>query len=145
MRNKSNVSHLEGRLELQAKGLGAPTSLSPVERDYLDALTTARVDPEAGLVKFQAMIDLFDSPDDVSGANGRCIQLVKRRLDEFRRQYKAQSQAQRTLVEERMKRADEMRKTDPQHAQAMYRAVVTLYQNKAWAKDLVRRAQAGLK
>ena len=88
------MSHLERRLELQAKGMTVQTSLSPVERTYLDALNTARVDPEAGMAKFQAMIDLFQSPKDVSGPNGRCIQLAKRRLSEFRQQYEAQSQEQ---------------------------------------------------
>ena len=138
------MSHLERRLELQAKGVNVQTSLSPVEREYLDALNTARVDPEAGIAKFQAMIDLFESPKDVSGPNWRCIQLAKRRLGEFRQQYEAQSQEQRTAVEERMKRADELRKTDPQRAKAIYRAVMVLYQNKAWAKDLVQRARAAL-
>ena len=76
------------------------------------------------MAKFQAMIDLFESPEDVSGANGRCIQLAKRRLDEFRQQYEAQSQEQLNLVEERIKRADEMRKTDPEQAKAIYHAVV---------------------
>ena len=63
------MSHLERRLELQAKGVNVQTSLSPVERSYLDALNTARVDPEAGIAKFQAMIDLFESPKDDSGPN----------------------------------------------------------------------------
>ncbi len=138
------MSHLERRLELQAKGVNVQTSLSPVERTYLDALNTARVDPEAGMAKFQAMIDLFESPTDVSGPNGHCIQLAKRRLSEFRQQYEAQSQEQLALVEERIKRADELRKTDPQRAKAIYQAVVVLYQNKAWAKDVVQRARAAL-
>ena len=139
-----DMLHLERRLELQAKGVNVQTPLSPVEREYLDALTTTRADPEAGLAKFQAMIDLFESHNDVSGANGRCIQLAKRRLREFRQQYEVQSQSQRTLVEGRMKQADELRKSDPERAKAMYRAVVVLYGNKAWAKDLVGRARAAL-
>ncbi len=65
------------RIEIVASGAPAGTSgqrgqllhasLSPVERSYLDALNTARVDPEAGIAKLQAMIDLFESPKDVSG------------------------------------------------------------------------------
>ena len=139
-----DISHLEHRLELQAKGLNLPTSRSPVERSYLDALSTARVDPESGMAKFQAMIDLFQSPKDVSGPTWRCVQLAKRRLSEFREQYEAQSQEQRTLVEERLRRADELRKTDPERAKAIYRAVIVLYQDKAWAKDVVQRARSAL-
>ncbi len=138
------MSHLERRLELQAKGVNIQASLSPVERSYLDALTTARVDLEAGIAKFQAMIDLFQSPKDVSGPSGRCLQLAKRRLNEFRQQYEAQSQEQLQIVEERIQRADELRKTDPERAKSIYQAVLVLYQNKAWAKDIVQRAKAAL-
>jgi serine/threonine-protein kinase len=136
--------HLERRLELEAKGVNMKTALSPVQRTYLEALNTARVDPERGLAKFQAMIDLFQSPKDVSGSRWRCVKLARRRLSEFRQQYEAQSKEQLTLVEQRIMRADELRKTDPERAEAMYRAIVVLYQDKAWAKDLVRRARAAL-
>jgi len=139
-----DMSHLERRLERQANGVKMQTPLSPVERTYLDALSTARLDPEAGIAKFQAMIDLFQSPSDVSGPTWHCIQLAKRRLSEFRRQYEAQSQEQLPLVEERISRADELRKSDPKAAKAMYEAVIVLYQNKAWAKGVVQRARAAL-
>ncbi len=138
------MTHLERRLELQAKGVNVQTSLSPVERSYLDALNTARVDLETGIAKFQAMIDFFESPKDGSGPNARCIQLAKRRLSEFRRQYEAQSAEQLHAVEERLKEADELRATDPERAKAIYRAILVLYQNKAWAKNTVQRAQAAL-
>jgi hypothetical protein len=138
------LSRLERRLELQAKGVDVGSSLSPVERDYLDALNAARVDPGSGMAKFQAVIDLFESPHDVSGPNGRCIQLAKRRLEELRPQYEAQSREQLKLVEGRVDRADELRKTDPQRANSIYRAVIALYHDKVWAKDIVQRARATL-
>ena len=137
-----DISRLDRRLELQAKGLNVQTPLSPVERTYLDALNTARADPEAGMAKFQAMIDLFQSPADEP--NWRCIQLAKRRLSEFRQQYESQSREQLTLVEHHVEQADALRKTDPQRAKAVYHAVIVLYHDKAWAKDAVRRAQAAL-
>ena len=138
------ISKLDRRLELQAKGVTVHASLSPVERSYLEALNTAHVNPEAGMAKLQAMIDLFDSPKEVSGPHWLCVQLAKRRLGEVRQQYKAQSREQRTLVEERIHQADELRKADSQRAAAMYRAIIVLYQNKDWAKDLVQRARVEL-
>ena len=139
-----DLSRLERRLELHAKGLTVQTPLSPVERTYLDALSAARVDLETGLAKFQAMIDLFQSPQNVSEPSSRCIELAKRRLSELRRQYDVQSQEQRTLLRERINRADELRKSDPQQAKAIYHAVITLYERNAWAKELVERARAAL-
>jgi eukaryotic-like serine/threonine-protein kinase len=138
------ITRLERRLELQAKGLQVQTSLSPVERIYIEALNTARIDAEAGIAKFQAMIDLFDSPNGTSGSTGRCIELAKRRLSEFRKDYEPQTQAQRTVIAKQLDRADELRKSAPQRAEKVYRAVLELYQNKAWAKSLVERARLAL-
>ncbi len=138
------MSHLERRLELQSKGVNLQVSLSPVERTYLDALNTSRGDIEAGMAKFQAMIDLLAAPKDATGPNGRCVQLARRRLSELRQRYDIQSQEQAKLVEDRLNRADELRKTDPQRADVIYRAVLVLYENKAWAKILVQRARAAL-
>jgi len=138
-----DVTHLEHRLDLHNKGVSVQASLSPIERAYLDALNTARVDPEVGIVKFQSMIDLFESPKD-SGPSQYCVQLAKQRLSEFRKQYEVQSREQQTIVEERINRADELRKSDPGRANAIYRAVLALYEKKAWAKNVVQRARAGL-
>ena len=96
------------------------------------------------MAKFQAMIDLFESPKDDSGPNGRCIQLAKRRLSEFRQQYEAQSQEQLHAIEERIKRADELRKTDPERAKAMYRAVLCSIRTRPGPRDVVQRAKAAL-
>jgi serine/threonine-protein kinase len=138
------TSHLEHRLDLQSKGVNVETDLPPLERSYVEALNAARADPEAGIAKFQAIIDLYASPEDESGPTGRCIQLARRRLSEFRQQYEAQSQEQLRLIEERLKKADELRATDPEQAGKMYRAVLVLCRDKAWAKDLVQRAQTAL-
>ncbi|MGO9115199.1 MAG: serine/threonine protein kinase [Thermoguttaceae bacterium] len=134
-----DISQLKNRLEHPAQ-----TSLSPVERRYLDTLNTARADPEAGIAKFQAMIDLFGTPSDMPGPNWLCVQLAKQRLAEVRQQFEAQSREELKLVEQRIRRADELRKTDPERAKAIYRAVVVLYQNKAWAKTVVQQAQAAM-
>jgi len=138
------IAHLGLRLDLHAKGINLQASLLPIERVYVDAFNAARVDPEVGIARFEAMIDLFESSKDDSGPNRRCIQLAKQRLGEFRQQYEVQSREQLTIVEERVKRADELRKTNPQRANAIYRAVLVLYENKAWAKHVVQRARAAL-
>ncbi len=136
------LARLDRHLELQAKGVNVQSTLSPAERTYLDALNTARTDPESGMAKLQAMIDLFDSPGDGSRADVRCVELARRRLTELRKQYDVQSREQLTAVRERIRLADELRKTDPQRAAVIYRAVITLYANKAWAKDVVQQARA---
>ena len=92
------LARLDRHLELQAKGVNVQSTLSPAERTYLDALNTARTDPESGMAKLQAMIDLFDSPGDGSRADVRCVELARRRLTELRKQYDVQSREQLTAV-----------------------------------------------
>ncbi len=139
-----DASRQKGRLELLAKGVNVQPSPSPVERRYVDALNTARVDPETGMAKFQAMIDLFETREGGSGDNRRCIQLAKQRLDEVRKQFEAQSQEELNLVNRRIDGADEMHEKDPERAKKVYQAVITLYKGRAWAKSAVQRAQDAL-
>jgi eukaryotic-like serine/threonine-protein kinase len=138
------MTRLERQLELQAKGLNPDSLVSPVEGTYLDALNTARIDAEAGIAKFQAMIDLYESSKESSGPTWRCVELAKRRLGEYRKLFETQSREQRVVVGQRLDLADELRKSNPQRASAIYRSVVLLYQGKAWAKGLVQRANTSL-
>jgi hypothetical protein len=44
----------------------------------------------------------------------------------------------------RLRYADELAKTDRQRAAAIRRAVIVLYDNKPWAKEIVERARTAL-
>jgi hypothetical protein len=138
------ITRLEHRLERHSKGLQTQASLLPVEQSYLDAMNTARSDPEAGIARLQAIIDLFESPTETSGPIGRCVALARQRLSELRKQFESQTQEQLATVEQRLDRADELRKTAPQRAAAIYRAVIELYGGKNWAKSVVSRARSAL-
>ena len=138
------TSRLERRLELQAKGLKRQTALSPVESCYIDAVHAARIDPDSGIAKFQAMIDLFEARQENSGPDGRCIELAKRRLKELSEQSENRHKEQLSAVEMRLRYADELAKTDRQRAAAIRRAVIVLYDNKPWAKEIVKRARTAL-
>ncbi len=143
--DRLDLLHLERKLELQAKGLGSRTALTPVERTYLDTHNLARIDPEAALAKFQAMIDLFGAAKEHTTPTWQCIQLVKRRLAELRQQCEAQSREQLTMIVERLDRADELRTTDAKRAAKIYNAVIELYKSKPWADAVVERAGKSLR
>ncbi|MGA2620712.1 MAG: serine/threonine-protein kinase [Thermoguttaceae bacterium] len=138
------LDRLERKLELHAKGLLSTAELIPVERSYIEALNYARLDPEAGMAKFQAMLDFYDAGKDRSGLMWQCLELTKRRLDQLRGQQDVPAREQLAMVQERLDRADACRQRDPRRAEAIYRAVLELYQNKAWAGDAVGRARAAL-
>ena len=138
------LTRLERDLERHAKGLASRGDLLPIERMYLEAVKYAQLDPELGMAHFQAMIDLFSSPKTRSGTTWQCLELARRRLAQLREQSGGQSAEHLTILKERLARADACRKTDPARAAAMYRAVLTLYEDKPWAADAVRRARAAL-
>ncbi len=138
------LDRLERQLELHAKGLLSTAELIPVERSYIEALNYSRLDPEAGMAKFQAILDFYDAGKDRSGLTWQCLELAKRRLGQLRGQQEVPAREQLAVIQQRLDRADAYRRSDPRRAEALYRAVIELYQNKAWAADAVGRARAAL-
>ena len=136
------LTRLERMLDLQGKGLAPAANLIPIERTYLDALNYAWLDPDLGAAKFQAMIDLYAGKEH-SGPTWQCLELAKRRLALYHEKRDAQIREHLALIEKQLDEADAFRATDPRRAEAMERAVVELYQNKAWAVEAVARAKKG--
>ena len=48
------------------------------------------------------------------------------------------------ILGRRMKRAEELQRTDPQAAAAIWRGIVELYSDKPWAAEIVARAREEL-
>ena len=144
LRDWIDMSKVKNRLELLAKGVNVQPPPSVLERRYIDALNTARVDPETGMAKFQAMIGFFQSIEDVSADNGRCIQLAQQRIDELQKQFEDQRQEELNLIKKSIDRADKLQKTDPERAKKIYEAIIACYHDKAWADSAVAAAKAGL-
>ena len=88
---------------------------------------------------------MYDQPDRDPGPNEMCLILAQRRLAQLREEVKKRSAEQLSLLEDRLDAADALRKSDPERAEAMYRAVVELYAEKPWAADAVDRARKALK
>jgi eukaryotic-like serine/threonine-protein kinase len=117
--------------------------LSPLERAYDEAMNYVRLDPERGVAKLQAILDLYDQPE-AAGTGGQFLILVERRLAQLKEEIKKRSAEQLDVLQNRLKAADDLRENDPARALAMYRAVVELYADKPWAADAVRRAREAL-
>jgi hypothetical protein len=139
------TSLLENRLTLLARGMNLQPPPSAQERFYLDAMNSARVDVDLGIAKFQAMVDIFESPLENPSPGWRCIQLAKRRLEDLRQESETRHTEQLIAVGNRLDYADEVAAKDPARAEKIRGGVVALYQDKPWAKDIVQRARKGLK
>jgi serine/threonine-protein kinase len=137
------LNRLDRRLELRAKGLGGSSPLLPIEQDYLEAIGYARLDPDLGIAKLQAILDLYGHQDP-AGPAGQCMELAERRMALLRQQVEADAPHHLALLRDRLDRADRLRATQPAQAEAVYRAVIELYQNRPWAAEAVRRARSAL-
>jgi serine/threonine-protein kinase len=132
------------RLQLRLQGLADGDPLPPVERAYVEAINYARLDPELGAAKLQAIVDLYAEPGNNAGPTGRCLVLAQRRLAELRDKLAKQSAGELALIEDRLDAADALRHSSPKSADAMYRAVVELYAGKPWAAAVVGRARTAI-
>jgi eukaryotic-like serine/threonine-protein kinase len=137
----------------RAFNLSLKKNLQPIEQAYVEAMNYVQLEPERGMAKLQAILDLYQQPDRESGLTDqeRCLNLVRRRLDQLRAETKKrveggkEKEGQLQLLESRLEAADALRQTDPPRAEAMYRAVVELYRDKPWAVEAVRHAREALK
>jgi serine/threonine protein kinase len=140
-----DLDRLERRFELRASGrISTAERLSPAERAYLEAINYVRLDPEMGMAKLQALIDLYDHRTDRSGPTGQCLEIARRRLDRLREELQERTASQVAVIEGRLDRADELSKTDPAAARAIRKAVFELYGSKPWAAKAVRRSRSAL-
>ncbi len=136
-----DLHRLEQKFKLRAKGLAGTENLVPIERAYLEAINYVQFDPERAVAKLQALIDLYNHRAERSGPTGQCLELARRRLAQFREQLDRQTVQHLALIQDRLDRAKRLSETEPERAQAMYRAVIELYQHKPWAAQAVRRAR----
>ena len=132
----------EARLGDQAAPLGAAVresraaefrrdeTLVPIERDYLEAIQSRGPTQSAGVAKLEAIIALFDSPENASGRAAECLELARRRLERLKEQVAQQAAGHLAAIDRRLQAADELADSDPGRAAAMYRAVAELYGDK---------------
>ncbi len=135
------ASKLERKVEMQLKKRTRLNSLTAFEGDYVRADDQARLDPEAGLRKMQALFALYGTETE---ANPDLLELPRYRIEKLRKQVKNQTQEHRQLVERQLDRAVEIRADDPEAARAIWRGVIELYNGRSWAAAAVQRARDAL-
>ena len=138
------LADMERDFDNRARAGGRVESLLPIERAYQEAINYARVDPERGMVKLQALLDLYNHRTDISGPTGKCLELARRRLEQLQNLVQETSSDHLAMVEDRLDRAEQLRESDPQRARQMWKAVIELYEAKPWAAAAVRRAREAL-
>jgi serine/threonine-protein kinase len=139
------LHRLEKRFERRAKGTASAEGLLPIERAYVEAMNLAWLDPERGLAKLQALVDLHKDRTDPTGPDGQCLELARRQATRLGQQIAKSSEESQAEVEDRLRRAEQFRHSDLPTARLMWQALVELYQDKPWAAEAVAKARQALR
>lgn len=142
-REQIELEKLERKIELRARGRGKREQLSPVERDFVEALKQGALDPEAGMMKMQALVDLYGGDsEDQAPLTRQCLILARRRLQKLRTEVASYADEHLENIVTQLRRADALAAERPAEAQKVWRAVIELYDGKPWAAEVVARARA---
>jgi hypothetical protein len=143
LRDRIETDRLNRKIERLLRGRGKENSLTPIDRDYAEALKQVELDPEAGMRRVQALVDLYGNEDgDESSVTRQCLELARRKLKELRDSVKQYADDHLVLIERQLDYADKVESTAPKEAEKIRRAVVELYDGKPWAKAQVERARS---
>ncbi|MGD9125880.1 MAG: hypothetical protein PVH19_00755, partial [Planctomycetia bacterium] len=141
---KLEIYLLKRRLDNQFKNQSIHTQTDPVVRAYLEAQHYLEIEPELGMKKLQALIDLYTHEHSSSTTGDRCVQLAQQQMKELKKDLEKAVHAHEDLLNAQLEQAAALRTTDPDRSEAMYRAVLTLYHDKPWAKKYVDQAKEAL-
>jgi len=133
------------RWEIRVRAGTPPGGISPIEREYLDAMRYAAADPQLAQTKLQAMLNLYGTDGMTRPySERRYLQMARSELDRLATRRPASNDAERKFVEERLAEADQLDAKDSATARKIRSAVVELYADKPWAHDLVEQAREHL-
>ena len=99
-----DLYYLERKLEKRAAD-----SRIPIEKDYLEAVRYMRLNPEQGIEKLQALVDLYDKPEPQQGTAALCVELARQRLKPLREEIAQRAAQHLKVVENRLEVADGIR------------------------------------
>ncbi len=142
---ENDVLRLERRFALRATRLSKVEGLSPIESDYLEAMSTASVDPAAAYDRLQAMAALYgDESQAAEGEPPLARKLIQRQIMRLREPAVAYTRERLTMIRRRLDDADRLEEANPAQANILRQGLIELYGHKPWASAEVERARAAL-
>ncbi len=145
LREEIELKKLSHKIELRVRGRGKRDPLSPIERDFVEALKQVDLDPEAGMIKMQALLDLYGGDsEDQAPLTRQCLILARRRLQKLHKEVASYADDHLENIVTQLSRADAIVAEQPAEAQKIWRAVIELYDGKPWAAKVVERARGRL-
>ena len=150
-----DLSEHERRLARRMQ-FSALHSLSPVERTYINVLTSSPGDSEQMIDKLHAFIAVFQTAALSSDGEAKpqravsnpveiCVELARRRLKKLEQDADEINAEQEQVVRRRLDVAADWDSKDPVRAREIRHGIIELYQHHRWAKELVEEAKQHLK
>ena len=145
-----DLYRLERRFERRARQSAGVADLLPIERAYFEAHELAARDPDAALARFQAILAVFDAEPDASltklqqAASKQTLELARKQVESLQKTVEQLKTEERMALKRQLERARQLAAKDRAAAQQVWQGIITLYGDKAWAKDLVEQAAANL-
>jgi serine/threonine-protein kinase len=143
-----DLSRLERQFERQARQRSGGEPLPPVVAVYLEAVRLRAGDPEAALTKFRAIVALYADAGPIGTSeqeqrtSAQCLELARQQIQRLEHRLAESAAAQTELVKQRLAEAANLAPTDRAKAERIWQAIIDLYGDKPWAKDLVAQAKA---
>jgi serine/threonine-protein kinase len=152
------LDRADRQLQITARRGGASSRLLPIERLYLQAVDAAPDSPAAAVSLLESLLALYgDVPDADFQSPGKesedperrqrqaqCVELAHRRLKSLRDELADWTEQQLTELRGRLAAAERLTASNPKLAAAMYRAIIDLHQEEAWAAEIVADARQRL-
>lgn len=150
------------RFEKQARAksrVGSSEAASPVGRVYLDATRQAELAPFEALRTLEAVVRLYDPMDEIreetatgeadsnaklTKTDRRWLLLARQKIVELRNQLGDDAKQQLPALRERLAAAQAMNTTTPAKAKEMFQAIIQIYGNEPWAREIVAQARTAL-
>lgn len=153
------IESTEARLERRLDRKRRETPSSPIERAYLDALRAAEENPDEGVAKLSAFVELFaweaqeektakaTDKSDVGEKNGAALTqafvgLATRKLERLREEREKAREEDLAFIAERWSAAVASAPTNRAEAEKIRVALIELYGEREWASEALREAKA---
>jgi hypothetical protein len=138
-----DLYRLQRQYERRGRLHGGRDTLGPIERAYVEATQLAVANPQAAILKLQALLNVF-SGEAPSHSDARCLKLAREQLEQLQATAEVESAAELAVIQQRLDAAEALSRDDPEPAAAIRRGIVELYADKPWAEPAVARARAAL-
>ena len=145
------IETVESRLERRLGRKRRDASASPIERAYLDALRVAEENPDEGVVKLTAFVELFaakaqeEASEKTGGSDDALTQalvgVATRKLERLLEERDRARAEDLALIVERWNAAVALAPTRRAEAEKIRLALIELYGERSWALEALREAK----